>query len=129
MAAGIEYRDNETRNAVGGDPNVYVRTDFGTQYGDPWNGLTRASEVFAEFELPLIRDRLGAQSLSANFTRRRTHNETSRRGSDATRFLQENDRNNYRRERDGTSWRASLVWSPTDWLRVRSTRSADIRSP
>src|SRR5690606_1317915 len=92
-------------------------------------GLTKASEMFAEFELPLIRDRVGAQSMSINFTGRRTHNETSRRGSDATRFLQENDRNNFNRERDGNSWRASFVWSPVSWLRVRSTRSADIRSP
>src|SRR5690606_2879453 len=106
-----------------------VKSDFSTQYGDPWNGLTEAYELFTEFELPLVRDRLGARYLSVNFTGRRTLNKTKRRAlQESTTFI---DRGTEAldAQRYGTSWRASLNWGVTDWMRVRATKSADIRSP
>jgi hypothetical protein len=78
MATGIDYRDNSTVNrndSPGGDAPI-VRTDFGTQYGDPWNGLSENYELFSEFELPLVRDRLGARYLSANFTGRTNYSKS-----------------------------------------------------
>lgn len=121
MAAGIDYRDEETVNAVGGDPNPWIRTDFTAQYGDPWTGGTKATEAFAEFELPLVRDRVGARYMSLNFTGRRTKNNTFR---EATANEDPYDVNRY-----GDAWRASLNWATTDWMRVRATKSADVRSP
>src|SRR5690606_27219318 len=120
------YRDNSTRNyneSVGGGAAI-VKSDFATQYGDPWNGLTEAYELFTEFELPLVRDRLGARYLSVNFTGRRTLSKTKRRPlAESTTFI---DRGTEAldAQRYGTSWRASLNWSVTDWMRVdrKSTR-------
>src|SRR5690606_30437401 len=36
---------------------------------------------------------------------------------------------NYSDNRYASSWRASLNWSVTDWLRIRGTKSQDIRNP
>jgi hypothetical protein len=133
MASGIDYRDNSTINrndSPGGDAPV-VRTDFGSQYGDPWNGLSENYEVFSEFELPLVRDRLGARYLSANFTGRRNLSKSSQKviPEEATTFISGNSGQNEASSQHSRSWRASLNWSVTDWMRVRTTKSLDVRSP
>jgi iron complex outermembrane recepter protein len=119
MAAGVDYREDDTDNAVGGAPNPIVRTDFSAQYGDPWVGGTKVTELFAEFELPLLRDAPAAKYLMINLANRRSRSETFRDDPvdplSVTRYAD--------------SYKASWVWSPTDWVRVRATRSADIRQP
>ena len=119
MAVGVDYRDEETNNDNAGHPNLWVRSDFLNQYGNVWGGGTKATELFGEFELPLVRDRIGARSLLLNFTGRRTQNNTFRSDQD----------NDYDATRYNSSYRTSFVWEPVDWLRVRATRSADVRSP
>src|SRR5690606_2897305 len=128
--------DNATQSrnqSVGGGAPI-VRTDFNGTGMDAWgndprNGLTEAYEIFNEIELPLIRDRLGARSLSINLTGRRTLNKQSRKTvSEASTFVDAAN-NDFSSKRYGTSWRASLNWSMTDYLRLRATRSADIRAP
>src|SRR5690606_22937949 len=112
--------------SVGGGAPI-VRTDFnGTgidAFGnDPWNGLTEAFEAFSEFELPLVRDRLGARYLSLNLTGRRTLNKQSRKTLNGASTFVNRANNDSSSARYGPSWRASLNWSITDFLRLRATR-------
>ncbi|HEX6993783.1 MAG TPA: TonB-dependent receptor plug domain-containing protein [Gammaproteobacteria bacterium] len=119
IATGIDWREDLTDNQVGGDPNNYVRTDFSAQYGDPWTGGVEVGDIFAEFEMPLLRDKPAAQYMMINLSNRRSRNTTFR--EDSTESLDV--------DRYSTTWKTSFVWDPTNWLRIRSTRSADIRSP
>lgn len=118
MAAGLDYRYDYTRNDAGSLPRV-LRTDFSAQYGDPWAGEVEGIEVFTEFELPLLRDKTAAKYLMLNLAGRRT--EQSARPKD------EREGASYKQRPE--SWKVSLVWDPIDWMRVRATRSSDVRAP
>lgn len=137
MAAGIDWRENDTKNLAA--ENVYTARDLvgvGTpggpaagnnldiflNFGDNWSGRTKTAEAFVEFELPVVRDRAGADYLMLNVANRRTKNETTRLGGTSEVNTQTVTRYN-------DSWKASMVWQPFDLLRVRLTRSADTRAP
>lgn len=116
MAAGIDSRQETTRNYTGDDP--ITARDFTLNYGDAWAGRTTNVEGFVEFEMPLLRDKPAADYLMLNLANRRTQNKTDRLTSDplsVTRYQ--------------SSWKASMVWQPLDIMRVRTTRSSDTRAP
>lgn len=119
LATGIDWREDKTVNDVGGDPNPFIRTDFSAQYGDPWTGVVEVGDIFAEFELPLLRDKPGAQYMMMNVSNRRSRNSTFR----------DDPVDPFDVDRYSTTWKTSFVWDPVNWLRLRSTRSLDIRSP
>lgn len=122
MAAGVDFRLNETDNGV---PNVndILDRDFGLNFSDDWNGETETSEAFVEFDVPLLRDKPGADQLMVNLAYRYTDN-TTRRLSGA--FDPDPDQEV---NRSPESWKASLVWRPVDMMTVRMTRSTDTRAP
>ncbi len=119
MAGGIDYRDNTIDNIAGGDPDPVRRQDFSVQYGDSWTGGTEVADVFAELEFPLLRGKPGAEYMMINVSNRRSRNETFREDIE--------DRQESVRYSD--SRKVSWVYSPTRWMRVRTTRSQDIRQP
>jgi outer membrane receptor protein involved in Fe transport len=131
MAAGLDWRENDTQNIA--DSNRYLGADFnyvgnssGGQidriYGDNWWGRTTTKEAWVEFDLPLLRDKVGAQSLSFNTSFRRSEN-TTLRISGVEEVQAPSD------TRSVDSWKASMQWAPVDIMRVRMTRSADVRAP
>ena len=132
MAAGIDWRENETQNIA--DPNRFLGADFNFVgnsaqnqsvqriYGDNWHGQNTTKEAFVEFDLPLLRDRPGVDFLAFNTSFRRSEN-TTKRISGLESVAARNT------TRDVDSWRASLQWQPVDLMRVRVTRSADTRAP
>lgn len=122
MAAGVDFRLNETDNGV---PNVndILDRDFGLNFSDDWNGETETNEAFVEFDIPLLRDKPGAEFLMTNVAYRYTDN-TTRRLAGA--FNPGTDSEN---SRSIESWKASMVWRPADLLTVRMTRSQDTRAP
>ncbi len=119
MAAGIDYRETETDNWTGGDDNVHRRVDFNAQYGDPWVGGSESADVFAEFELPLLRGRPGAEYMMINLSHRRSRAESFREDAE--------ERQDQVRYSD--SQKVSWVYRPVDWMTLRTTRSVDIRQP
>ncbi len=119
LATGIDYRETETDNQTGGDTNVYRRTDFAAQYGDPWRGGTKNADIFAELELPLLRGRPGADYMMINLSSRRARQESYRVDPD--------DKLTAIRYSD--SHKVSFVYNPINWMRIRTTRSMDIRQP
>jgi iron complex outermembrane recepter protein len=104
VAAGFEHR-KETAFSLA-DPygqQVVALSNNGSTY----SGAVTVNEGFAEVGVPLIKDASFTKSLDLNGAVRRTHYSTS--GS-------------------VTTWKLGTTWEPTDWLRLRVTRSRDIRA-
>lgn len=76
--------------------------------GSEYSGKQQVKEAFAEFGVPLVRGAAWTKSLELNGAVRRTDYQTS--GA-------------------VTTWKLGATWEPTDWLRLRGTRSRDIRAP
>ena len=121
MAAGVDFRFTETDNGTG--ENSILDRDFGLNFSDDWNGETETNEAFVELEVPLLRNKPGADYLMTNVAYRFTDN-TTRRLAGAGNF---ND--NTEDSRSIESWKASMVWRPVDLMTVRMTRSVDTRAP
>ncbi|MFO7287316.1 MAG: TonB-dependent receptor [Gammaproteobacteria bacterium] len=119
MATGIDYREDTIDNGTGGDPDPVRRTDFEAQYGDPWAGGTEVADVFAELEFPLLAGKPAAEYLMVNFSGRRSRNETYR----------DDPIDRQKATRYSNTYKTSFVWDPVPWLRLRTTRSLDIRVP
>jgi len=95
-----------------------IRIDILLQYGDDFGGNTKVSEVFGEFEMPLLADKPGAKLLSINAAYRRAKYDTTDvvgAGGNATRDLDMR--------------KISIVWDTTDFLRIRGSMSRDARAP
>jgi outer membrane receptor protein involved in Fe transport len=116
-AFGAEYRKEELRNDVNSDLPDPTRIDIVAQYGDAFGGEVEVTEAFVEFELPLLRDKPGAEDWSINAAYRDASYETTdlvRTGGTS--------------KQDIESYKFSTVWDPTPWLRVRGSRSHDVRA-
>src|SRR6185312_3742317 len=112
LAAGIEGRRD---HAVGTSDQVSQRVNANGSVGGwllgnqlPEKGTIRVFETYAEAQAPLARDMPFARELSINGAIRRTHYSLS-----------------------GTvyTWKAGLSYVPVTGLRLRATRSRDIRAP
>jgi iron complex outermembrane recepter protein len=111
-ALGAEYRKDKLVNDAGDLPFAQ-RTDFGLQYGD-----TNVTEEFLELEMPLLRDQPAANLLMLNAAVRHAKYETN--GGFGT--IGGSDK------QDITTWKVAAVWDPVEWLRIRGSRSRDIRA-
>ena len=116
-AFGAELRNEELQNDVNDEIPTARRIDIAAQYGDSFGGKVDVSEYFAELEMPLLANRPGAQLLSLNVAYRDASYETT-----------DTDRGQGTSKQDIESWKASMVWDPTDWLRVRGSKSRDVRA-
>jgi iron complex outermembrane recepter protein len=116
-AFGIEGRKDKLDN-IAADIPFAQRTDFPLQYGDSFGGVTKVTEGFLELEMPLLKDVPGAKIASLNGAVRKAHykNEGGLGTSGQT------------GTQDITSWKGAAVWDPIDWLRIRGSRSRDLRA-
>lgn len=117
LATGVDYRYDFTENFAGDLPTP-LRTDFSLQYGDPWAGATEGYEVFVELDVPVMANRAGARYMMFNLAAREASYDVSNKDGRGGAYEQEPD-----------SWKASFVWDPADFIRVRATRSSDVRAP
>ncbi len=117
-AVGAEYRKDELAN-LAGDLPFAQRTDFGLQYGDSFGGTTKITEEFVELEMPLLRDKPGAQVLTLNTAGR--HASYDQQGGIGTTGASKTV--------NIDTWKVALVWDPIDWLRFRGSLSSDLRAP
>ena len=115
LATGLEYRSEEGITTHGAPAGT-----FWPDYGADFRGEMEVIEGYLEFDLPLLRDLPGVRALDVNLAARQTRNKSS---SDDPLLLVSS------KTFDFTTRKATLVWSPVDWLRVRGTRSRDIRAP
>jgi iron complex outermembrane receptor protein len=106
IAAGIEYRRETARATADAESNL--RRFFAGNFSPlPKVGVT-VKEGFGEVNVPLAKDEAWARSLDLNAAVRVTDYSTS--GT-------------------VTTWKAGLTYQVTDEVRVRGTRSRDIRAP
>ena len=118
MAGGLEFRRDKID--VVHDPlsNLYA---YFQNFGSDYNGTSKVTEGYLEAELPLLRDVPFARRLDLNLAGRHAHYDIEGFGS-YLRTATSNDIN-------ANTWKASLSWEPVEWLRLRGTRSRDIRAP
>lgn len=105
LATGVEYR----KERADADSDSISQADgFNVGNLKPIHGQYDVKEGYVETLLPLIVDKPWARSLEFNAAARYTDYSTS--GNVIT-------------------WKAGISYSPTDELRIRATRSRDIRAP
>jgi iron complex outermembrane receptor protein len=105
VATGIEYREEEIRQRVDeySAANAFI-------IGNPQAlaGRYDVRELFLESVVPLVAEKPLAHALDLNLAGRLTDYSTSG---------------------DVTTWKAGLSWTVNNQLRLRATRSRDIRAP
>ncbi|BAI95048.1 TonB-dependent receptor [Sphingobium sp. TA15] len=105
-AVGIEYR-RESEN-VGADPIAAANGFSSTGNAVPYRGSFDVKEAYVEAIVPLAKDKPFLRSLNINGAARFAH---------------------YSTVGDQVTWKVGGVWEPVDGLRLRVTRSRDIRAP
>lgn len=105
-ALGAEYRTSRINDQPAIDSqnsNLYNLTSSAITKGDD-----TVQELYAELELPLLRDKPGAKDLTINLSGRYTDYDSY--GADET-------------------YKASLQWKPVEWATLRSTFGTSYRAP
>jgi len=105
VATGVEYRKEEIRRSV---DEYSAANAFIIGNPQPLAGSYDVKELFVESVVPLLANKPLAQALDLNVAGRLTDYSTSG---------------------NVTTWKAGLSWSVNDQLRLRGTRSRDIRAP
>ncbi len=118
LAGGIEFRRDEMD--VVHDP-LSNQFAYFQNFGADYNGTSKVSEAYLEAELPLLRNLTMARQLDLNVAARHARYDLEGFGS----YLRTSTSNDI----DATTWKASLTWEPVEWLRLRGTRSRDVRAP
>ena len=118
-AAGLEYRIEELDNLTSKSRPQAYRDDMSVTFGNDFGGETKVTEVFGEVEMPLLAKKPGVDLLNVNLAARRTrYDNTETRYSNGTVNGQHNV----------TSWKMSMTYDPVEWIRIRASRSHDIRA-
>jgi outer membrane receptor protein involved in Fe transport len=105
VAVGAEYRDEDAVSTVDA---LSAASAFSVGNPQPFSGAYNVKEAFAEVQVPLATDVAFAKSLEINGAVRHTDYSTS--GGVNT-------------------WKVGVSWEPIDSIRLRATRSRDIRAP
>jgi outer membrane receptor protein involved in Fe transport len=117
-AFGVEYRKDTVDNS-GSQGNYYERYDVASGWSDAFGGSTSQTESFAELSLPLVSGVPGVNLWSVNGAVRYNHI-TNEGGAGTT---------GAKSSTNTTNWRVSTTFEPFDWVRLRLTRSRDLRAP
>jgi len=105
IATGIEHREDK---ATGDADPISKAVGWYSSSGSEIDGKVKVTEGYLETVIPVLKDLPFAHSLELNGAVRRTHYNTS--GS-------------------VTTWKVGAVYEPVETLRLRATRSRDIRAP
>lgn len=113
FAAGAEYR-TDSGDVTHGDVPYYRQ--FGLSLGLDYSGDISVFETFGELNVPLLRDRPLARLLELNGAVRYTRTRSTDGATDDSRTV------------GAWSWKVGAIYEPAEWLRLRGTRSRDIRA-
>lgn len=105
LAVGAEYRKDSATSVV---DSIAEARGYNFSNPQPYSGSFVTKEAYAEVVVPLMKDITAFKSLEFNGAIRYTDYETSG---------------------GVTTWKAGLTWEPVTGLRLRGTRSRDIRAP
>lgn len=105
-AFGFHYREDEINDTPG--PQTLLGNTWFGDFARPTIGDDSTSAVFAEFDVPILRDRPGFENLTLNASARYT--DVQRSGSD-------------------TTWKAGLNWQVIPSVRLRANKATSFRTP
>ncbi len=114
VAAGGEYRHEYGDVSHG---NLPYYDQFLLTYGEDFSGKSDVYEVFGELSIPVLRDSALGRSLELDGALRHSWN-TSTSG-----------KTNTSRTNEATTYKLSVLYDPIDAIRLRGSKSRDIRSP
>jgi len=112
FAGGVEYRDEGGDVTHGG----LVASDYAFSFGLDYAGKIEVIEGFVETNVPLFRDAALGEYFELNGAVRYTGTKSTDTLLDASRSV------------DATSWKLSAIYDIAAGVRLRATRSRDIRA-
>jgi outer membrane receptor protein involved in Fe transport len=116
-AFGFELREDKVDNKGSRGP-FYLRADIARAWGDAFGGRTRVAEGYSELNLPLVSDfpgvRLWSVNAGARYARYNNKGGAGTTGQSA--------------DQGTLNWKVSTVFEPFDFVRLRLTRSRDLRA-
>jgi iron complex outermembrane recepter protein len=127
FAAGIEARRDN--GAVTHD-ECSRSSCYWQNFGDDFAGRLNVVEGYAEVAMPFLSGKPGAELIEVDVAARRTVYENKQPGHFE---YYNNGTISYIGDRESnigaTTYKVSALYDPTEWLRIRATRSRDIRAP
>lgn len=121
LAAGYEFRQEKGENLDQPGQPEYTATDFSTQYGVSFGGTVTVHEGYLETFVPILKDLPAAHLLTIDLAGRESRYDN--RALFGIPVLGTGDFIH-----NLTTWKGSLIWEPTDWLRFRGSQSRDARA-
>jgi outer membrane receptor protein involved in Fe transport len=119
LATGAEWRKEDGIVTHDLDKQPWYSGYYLT-YGLDYGGTTEVLEGYAELNVPVFRDAPIGRYLELDGALRGTRNKS--RGTLG-------DNAGESRSNEFATWKVSGIWDLTDWLRLRGTRSRDVRAP
>ncbi|MET0292257.1 MAG: TonB-dependent receptor [Steroidobacteraceae bacterium] len=113
LAGGGEWRSDDL---VGDADPISQANGYFVLNGQRLAGKIEVAEGYLETNVPLLRDVPLVQALELNGAVRRTHYDRTSPGLASSSLAV-------------TTWKLGLNWEVNDWMRLRTTRSRDIRAP
>ncbi len=112
LASGLEYRSDK----LAGDADAISQSlGFITNNASLIAGQIKVSEGYLETIIPLAKDVQFAENIELNGAVRRAHYDRSGAGTSSEVYA--------------TTWKMGAVWEPIQPLRLRFTKSRDVRAP
>src|SRR6187399_1223159 len=118
LATGAEWRQ-ESGKLTHDLANQPWYSGYYLTYGGDYAGKTEVLEGYVEFNVPVFRDFAVGRYLELDGAVRGTRNKNTGTLGNAA---------GESRTREFITWKLSGIWDTTDWLRVRATRSRDVRA-
>jgi len=115
VAFGAEYRDDKISGSADPISLLPPAGGFFTNNAQNLQAKIKTTEGYVETAVPLARDLPFAKNLDLNGAVRRTNYDRDGAGTSSS--------------VDATTFKYGLVWQPLEWLRLRGTKSRDIRAP
>lgn len=105
-AVGAEFR----RNSIDDTPAIEQQTGsiYNFTSSTPTRGSDQATDVFAEVDVPLLKNLPGAHELSVNASSRLA---------------------DYKSYGSGSTYKVGALWSPVKWISLRGTNGTSYRAP
>ena len=118
-AFGVEVRQDQVDNVgTSASASYYERADLSRAWSDGFGGKTRATEGYTELNMPLVAGQPGINlwslNLGARYASYYNKGGAGTTGQDATQNV--------------FNWKVQTVFEPWDWVRLRLTRSRDLRT-
>ena len=119
LAVGGEWR-RESVNVTHDLANTPFYNDFTLSYGLDYGGDIEVVEGYGELIVPVFEDSALGRYFELDLALRGTSNKAKGTAGEYA---------GQKASSDFATWKISALWDVTDWLRLRGTRSRDIRAP